>query len=331
MDQEKLVLASLSAAADKHKNSSVASEFTLSKSFEALWPVSMEKQAADSMSVTSADQEKLLLLNKNTELRRVNKELMKLNDEWDQMYRNTTVELQHRLETLEVENTTLKDLNDKLLLKVDNQQSAKDYYGQALMLELKKNQELQDYVKVMEGRVPQPLLQKDTVGASVPDALSSSSPTSCVSRAPFSSEGQPQARATGCDCHREVLQLKEQLEAMRCQTEIYEAEFKMEHNVHNYTKQDNQRLRRKREEMRQKVDLMQEQLKVYEDDFQRERSDKQMLQRLLLKKTAAKGEPVLVHRCNNGSQTQGGDNWTHTASRKQHHPLCPKHPNRGQN
>ncbi|XP_077588494.1 uncharacterized protein LOC144207118 isoform X2 [Stigmatopora nigra] len=291
----------------------------------------MEKQSADSMSVTSVDQEKLLLLNKNTELRRVNKELMKLNDEWDQMYRKTTVELQHRLEALEVENAILKDLNDKLLLKVDSQQSAKNYYQQALMLELKKNQELQDYVKVMEGRVLKPLVQKDTVRASVPDALSSSCPTSCVSRALSSSMGHPQGKATGCDCHREVVQLKEQLEAMRCQTEIYEAEYEMEHNVHNYTKEDNQRLRKNWEEMRQKVDLMQEQLKVYEDDFQRERSDKKMLQRLLLKKNAAKGEPVLVHRCNNGSQTQGGDNWTQTASRKKHHPLCPKHPNTGQN
>lgn len=36
---------------------------------------SMEQQVTDSMSITSADQEKLLLLNKNTELRRVNKEV----------------------------------------------------------------------------------------------------------------------------------------------------------------------------------------------------------------------------------------------------------------
>ncbi|XP_057705435.1 TNFAIP3-interacting protein 3 [Corythoichthys intestinalis] len=327
MDQEKLVLTSLSAA-DKHKDSSVTSEINLAKSSEALWSPSMEQQATDSMSVTSADQEKLLLLNKNTELRRVNKELMKLNDEWDQMYRNTTVGLQHRLEALEVENATLKELNSKLLLKVDNQQSAKDYYEQALMLQLKKNQELQEYVKLLEGRMLEPLVQKDTVRTTVPDPSSPTSPASCVSRPPSSSEVQLLAKPTSCDCHQEVVELKEQLEALRCQTEIYEAEYQMEHNIHKYTKEDNQRLRKKREEMRQQVDLLQEQLKVYEDDFRRERSDKQMLQRLLLKKTSGKKEPVLVHRCNNGTQPQGGDKRTQTASRKQHHPLCPKHPNR---
>lgn len=71
------------------------------------------------------------------------------------------------------------------------------------------------------------------------------------------------------------------------------------------------------------------QLKVYEDDFRRERSDKQMLQRLLLKKTPQSKDPVLVHRCNNEQQPPGGDKRTQSGEkRKQHHPLCPKHPNR---
>lgn len=71
------------------------------------------------------------------------------------------------------------------------------------------------------------------------------------------------------------------------------------------------------------------QLKVYEDDFRRERSDKQMLQRLLLKKTPQNKDPVLVHRCNNEQQPPGGDKRTQSGEkRKQHHPLCPKHPNR---
>ncbi|XP_077387896.1 uncharacterized protein LOC144025567 isoform X2 [Festucalex cinctus] len=317
MDQEKPALTSLSVA-DKRKDSS---EIDLAKSSEASWsPPSMEQHVSDSMSVTSADQEKLLLLNKNTELRRVNKELMKLNEEWDQMYRNTTLSLQHRLEGLEVENATLKELNGKLLLKVENQQSAKDYYEQALMLELKKNQELQEYVRLLEHRDH----RKDKVRATVPGFSSSSSPMSSSSL-----DVNQQAKRPNCDSHQEVLDLKEQLEALKCQTEIYEAEYQTEHNKHKHTLQDNQRLRKKREEMRQQVDLLQEQLKVYEDDFRRERSDKQMLQRLLLKKTAPAKDPVLVHRCNNRSQPQGGDKRPQTDARKQHHPLCPKHQNRG--
>lgn len=72
------------------------------------------------------------------------------------------------------------------------------------------------------------------------------------------------------------------------------------------------------------------QIKVYEDDFRRERSDKQMLQRLLLKKTPQITDPVLIHRCNNEQRPADGDKRTQRedrpqAQKKRHHPLCPKH------
>lgn len=64
------------------------------------------------------------------------------------------------------------------------------------------------------------------------------------------------------------------------------------------------------------------QLKVYEDDFRRERSDKQMLQRLLLKKTTPNKDPVLLHRCNNERQPLGGGKRTQSGEkREQRHPL----------
>lgn len=44
------------------------------------------------------------------------------------------------------------------------------------------------------------------------------------------------------------------------QTEIYEAEYQTEHNDHKHTLQENRRLRKKREEMRQQVALLQEQV-----------------------------------------------------------------------
>lgn len=44
------------------------------------------------------------------------------------------------------------------------------------------------------------------------------------------------------------------------QTEIYEAEYQTEHNDHKHTQQENRRLRKKREEMRQQVALLQEQV-----------------------------------------------------------------------
>ncbi|KAI3351863.1 hypothetical protein L3Q82_020693, partial [Scortum barcoo] len=315
----------------------------------------------ESMTVTSTDQEKLLLLNKNTELRRVNKELMKLNDDWDQVYRSATLGLQHRMEALELENTAIKQLNSRLLLKVEHQQCAKEYYEHALMQELKKNQELQEYIRLLENRMHHQ--DKDCTPAkqgsfsamirghvsgptSNPPGGTDLSPSHVFGYNPASSffptsssaeagwQGKSQSRSTTLeamgDSQQDVQDLKEQLEALRCQqTQIYEAEYQTEHNDHKHTQQENRRLRKKREEMRQQVALLQEQLKIYEDDFRRERSDKQMLQRLLLKKTPPNKEPVLIHRCNNEQQPPGGDKRTQSGEkRKQHHPLCPKHPNR---
>lgn len=316
----------------------------------------------ESLTVTSTDQEKLLLLNKNTELRRVNKELMRLNEDWDQVYRSATQSLQQRLESLELENNAIKQLNSRLLLKVEHQQSAKEYYEQALMHELKKNQELQEYIRLMESRMhhPERDLQADKQGSfsvgvfspgsappshpavgpdlsrsrvSAYNTSSSSSSSSFFAASPSSEAGwQGKSRSSSNtlgDSQQDVQELKEQLDALRCQTEIYEAEFQTEHNDHKHTLQENRRLRKKREEMRQQVALLQEQLKVYEDDFRRERSDKQMLQRLLLQKSPQNKDPVLIHRCNNEHRLLGGDKRTQSGEkRKQHHPLCPKHPSR---
>ncbi|KAK6299267.1 hypothetical protein J4Q44_G00307770 [Coregonus suidteri] len=338
----------------------------------------------DSMSVTSADQEKLLLLNRNTELRRVNKELMKLNEDWDHVYRSTTLSLQQRVETLEQENNTVKQLNNTLLLKVDHEQNKREYYEHTLMQELKKNQQLHEYVRLLENRLhhtdttrdwtmgtqtsmstvthlPETTPISDAPGGptlspslnhrTIPGLSSSSSSSSHGPPSHLFSSSTPDrgARSGGrissgpyraledpADPQKEVQELKEQLEALRCQTVIYEADYQTEHKDHKHTQQENQRLRRKREEMRQQMALLQEQLKVYEDDFRKERSDKQVLQRLLMKKSPALvKQPVLVHRCNNEQQPAGGDRERRkreeqrgahpSTAQPDHHPLCPKH------
>ncbi|XP_034400000.1 uncharacterized protein si:ch211-153b23.7 isoform X2 [Cyclopterus lumpus] len=382
MDGDALSLSSVSSlsssgATGTQKDTSPKNDSSLhqsqqdQKSTEVLWtedvsPVggsrllSTEEQVTlitESMTITSTDQEKLLLLNKNTELRRVNKELMKLNEDWDQVYRRATLGLQHRLEVLELETTAVKQLNGSLLLKVEHLQRAKEYYEQALMQELKKNQELYEYIGLMENRIHHPdrdgtpakqgsfsavIRGPVTEPASNPSDLSpshvfgynpSSSPSTASSSPGAGRQGKSQSRSSPLgalgDSQGEVQDLKEQLEALHCQTQIYEAEYQTEHTDHKHTLQENRRLKKKREETRQQVALMQEQLKVYEDDFRRERSDKQMLQRLLMKKTPPNKDPVLIHRCNNEQQPPGGDKRTQSGEkRKQHHPLCQKHTNR---
>ncbi|KAL4648848.1 TNFAIP3-interacting protein 3-like [Arapaima gigas] len=289
----------------------------------------------ESMPVTSADEEKLLLLNRNTELRRINKELMRLNVEWDHIYRSTTAGLQQRISTLEQEGTTLKHLNSRLLLKVEHEQNKREYYEQTLLQELKKNQQLQEYVRLLENRLHNNDTHRDWTGVAL-NGLEVAQPPEVGSppeasqwRYQDSGHSSPQLPASPpaanrwsrnqankgipwreptveSDTEKEMRNLKEQLEALRCQTEIYEADYKTEHKDRERMLQENKKLRRKESEMRQQMALLQEQLKVYEDDFRKERSDKQVLQRLLMKKTAP-SEPVLIHRCNNDQEVPAAD------------------------
>ncbi|KAJ8282070.1 hypothetical protein COCON_G00045890 [Conger conger] len=288
----------------------------------------------ESMSITSADEEKLLLLNRNTELRRLNKELMKLNEDWDHIYRSTTVSLEQRLVATEEESTTLKQINHRLLLKVEHEQSKREYYEQTLLQELKKNQHLQEYVRLLEARLHHTSTDRDwPVGALNGLEVARPPEVAVVSEPPRGQcqgaiccpplLGMPPAvstrksrtqtnrsepcRASDVDgvTVKEVQEMKEQLEALRCQTRIYEADYKTEHKDRQRMVLENKKLRRKEGEMRQQMALLQEQLKVYEDDFRKERSDKQVLQRLLMKK-APHNDPILIHRCNNDHDRPAG-------------------------
>ncbi|XP_042625726.1 TNFAIP3-interacting protein 1-like [Cyprinus carpio] len=296
----------------------------------------------ESMSITSSDEEKLQLLNKNTELRRLNKELMKLNEEWDHIYHSTSVGLQQRVAALEEESRALKQLNSRLLLKVEHEQNKREYYEQTLMQELKKNQHLQEYVRLLESRLHQTDLQQWTRGSQTPDISGSSDSQLVQSSSKLSLDVQstpalPPSLGTKSslrlasmrfemqsDPVTEVRDLKEQLEALRCQTQIYEADYKTEQKDHERMLQENKRLRRREADMRQQMALLQEQLKVYEDDFQKERSDKRILQRLLMKKSPAEKDPVLVHRCNNEQDRPRSDKRKPREEQRGGY-VCPKH------
>ncbi|XP_054852795.1 TNFAIP3-interacting protein 1-like [Eublepharis macularius] len=95
---------------------------------------------------------------------------------------------------------------------------------------------------------------------------------------------------------KEVTDLRDHLEALKCQTEIYEADYRTEQKDWQHIKAENAKLRQKEEEMKQQVALLEEQVKIFEDDFWKERSDKQVLQRLLKRKPDAK-KSVLPHHC----------------------------------
>ncbi|XP_074863879.1 uncharacterized protein LOC142020141 [Carettochelys insculpta] len=305
---------------------------------------------SESMTVTSADEEKLMLLNKNTELRRINKELMKLNQEWDQIYHNTTLGLKQNMGTLQQEVAILKQQTERLSMKLEHEQNKREYYEQTLIQELKKNQHLQEYVRQLEGRQNQGREKRASAGAeglaslpwedaadarlSLPRKSSKENHLKkhedATQRAPGSEAHKARKcqhlaqRSNSVDAVKEVTDLKDQLEALKCQTEIYEADFRTEHKDRERIEAENEKLRKKEEEMRQQMVLLQEQLKIFEDDFRKERSDKQLLQRLLKSKTSTK-EPILVHRCNTHERPAAPASPANSTSSTPKRGNCSKH------
>uniref|UniRef100_H3B8U5 Si:ch211-153b23.7 n=1 Tax=Latimeria chalumnae TaxID=7897 RepID=H3B8U5_LATCH len=263
---------------------------------------------SESMTVTSADEEKVLLLNKNTDLRRLNKELVKLNQEWDQIYHTTTMGLQQKVGSLQQEVLDLKQQGDRLSRKLEHEQNKREYYEQTLLQELKKNQHLQEYVRHLEAKLYSNGEREVSQTVTVPKVRATFSFRSFS--ASQIKKNRDQTDFPDLNKHKlridlgtkgsekEVKELKDQLEALKCQTKIYEADYKTEHKDRERIKAENEKLRKKTEDMRQQMLLLQEQLKIYEDDFRKERSDKQVLQRLLKSKSNPK-DPILVHRCNN--------------------------------
>uniref|UniRef100_A0A8C8RHA6 TNFAIP3 interacting protein 3 n=1 Tax=Pelusios castaneus TaxID=367368 RepID=A0A8C8RHA6_9SAUR len=304
---------------------------------------------SESMTVTSADEEKLLLLNKNTELRRINKELMKLNQEWDQIYHTTTLGLQQKVGALQQEVGILKQQTERLSMKLEHEQSKREYYEQTFIQELRKNQHLQEYVRQLEGRQhhsKKRTLASSEVLATVPwegfvdapfllprkslEANSHKKHDEASQKVQGSEIYKPrkckhlaQTNASS-DPEKEVTDLKDQLEALKCQTEIYEADYRTEHKDRERIKAENEKLRKKEEEMRQQMALLQEQLKIFEDDFRKERSDKQLLQRLLKIKANPK-EPILVHRCNSQERLPAPTSSAHSTSATPKRGTCSKH------
>ncbi|KAG8431828.1 hypothetical protein GDO86_019803 [Hymenochirus boettgeri] len=309
----------------------------------------------ESMSVTASDEEKLQLLNKNTDLRRLNAELLKLNQQWDEIYRNTTLGLQHTARSLQGEVQSLRQHIDKLSIKLEQEQHKREFYENSLLQEMKRNQKLQECVRQLENTVHfKGFSQKgfnndvDISGEArgqsdlaIPSTNFFTAPPVSYKRSQAKTEermGRPGKNheyprsvltkitrgnqySHGLDISetdQDVNQLKDQLKALRCQTEIYAADYKTEHTDRERIKAENNKLRQKETEMRELMLILQEQLKIYEDDFRKERSDKQLLQRLLKTSNSAR-EPALVHRCNNVTLPKGapiGSNESSISSRR---------------
>ncbi|XP_020651512.3 uncharacterized protein LOC110080171 isoform X1 [Pogona vitticeps] len=284
---------------------------------------------SDNTTVTSADEEKVLLLNRNTELRQRNKELLELSRVWHATYHSTRAGLERQVAALHEDVAALRAQACKLSAQLDHEQSRREYYENTLFQELKHSQVMQEYVRQLEGqqlcsqRPPPP---ESGAGDLLPWEEPAAPPQCLPHRRWLKGKGmKPQSPApltvpgsentggrerlpctqhsisTHSDGRDEVSALKDQLEALKYQTEIYKAKYRMEQEDRLRVKAENLQLQKEEEELRQWMALLEEQLRIFEDDFRKERSDKQVLQRLLKRNAGAQG-PVLPPR----SRTPGG-------------------------
>ncbi|KAL8180714.1 UNVERIFIED_CONTAM: hypothetical protein K2H54_031705 [Gekko kuhli] len=297
---------------------------------------------SENMTVTSADEEKVLLLNRNTELRRINKELMKLNQDWDYIYHSTSLGLRHKVGALQEEVAALKLQAQSLSAKLEHEQNKREYYEQTLFHELKRSQALQEYVRHLEGRqfprphkqaapesqvsaplpyedfsAPQHILPTKSLKESIPNQCHTPAPAACGCKPKEHRCLVPQSVDGIAAAEKEVTDLKDHLEALKCQTEIYETDYRIEQKDRQRIKAENAKLKQKEEEMRQQMALLEEQLKIFEDDFRKERSDKQVLQRLLKRKPEAKKSAPL-HHCK--GQEKASNSSCSCSHSKNHHP-----------
>ncbi|XP_069604710.1 TNFAIP3-interacting protein 3-like isoform X2 [Ranitomeya imitator] len=287
----------------------------------------------ESMSVTASDEEKLQLLNKNTELRKLNAELMKLNQKWDEIYRNTTERMHYTARILQDEVQILRQHSEKLSVKLEHEQNKREYYETSLVQEMKRNQKLQENVRHLEVMLHYSALsrsgargtKKETIQSDLPPAIfpavmAQQNYTGYSDHSSDNGEQVSKRCLTTCQDHKlpnktlrcqqhkredksvtteqDIIQLKEQLQTLKCQTEIYAADYKTEHVDRECVKTENTKLKKKEKEMKEQMLILKEQLKVYEDDFRKERCDKQILQRLLKCRSISR-DPILIHRCNN--------------------------------
>ncbi|XP_029463324.1 uncharacterized protein LOC115094422 isoform X3 [Rhinatrema bivittatum] len=262
----------------------------------------------------------------------VHSQLLKLNQEWDRIYHATSQGLQQEVGALQQEVVSLQKQMERLSIKLEHEQEKREYSEQTLLQELRKNQHLQEFIRHLESKLHRRSSSERRIPANTEGQRRSSQSEDIVDRqhlhhglscsempvqaweeagkvtrcskpakTRFSKPQQEPSQALQLESpvqEKAITELKEQLQALKCQTEIFKADYKSEHQDRQRITAENEHLRKKEEDMRQQMLLLQEQLKIYEDDFRKERSDKQVLQRLLKSKSNPK-DPLLVHRCNN--------------------------------
>ncbi|XP_031801105.1 uncharacterized protein LOC100913372 [Sarcophilus harrisii] len=240
---------------------------------------------------TSANEEKLFLLNKTTELRRLNhnggsmKEmgsprslsslqmskkpllLLKLNLDWDQIYRMYTLQMQQKVNALKMEVAGLNKCTERLIRKLEHEENKKEYYKRILLQEYQKNQKLLEHMRQLESKLYQKKERRIVVNF-LEDYDTFSTP---LTRKGLKDKGQ---KIVYCGHRLDVPSLEKE-------TAMFEADPLIQYKDGEWMKAENENLCKKEKEIRQQISILQEELKMFEDDLWKEHCDRQVSQQLL--------------------------------------------------
>ncbi|XP_051825186.1 uncharacterized protein LOC127543202 [Antechinus flavipes] len=179
----------------------------------------------------------------------------------------STLQMQQKVNALKMEVAGLKKCIEHLIRKIEHEQNKKEYYKQTLLQECQKNQKLQEYVRQLESKLYQKNERRTLVNY-LEDYDTFSTP---MTRKGLKNKGQ---KIVYCKHLLDVPNLEKE-------TAMFEADPLTQYKDWEWIKAENESLRKKEEEMRQQMSILQEELKTFEDDFWKEHCDKQVSQQLL--------------------------------------------------
>ncbi|XP_074059703.1 uncharacterized protein LOC141500438 isoform X2 [Macrotis lagotis] len=188
----------------------------------------------------SFHEEKIPLLKTTTELRKLNKELMKLNQEWEHIYHTATMQMHQKMSSLQMQVVSLKQRAECLTIKLDHEQNKKEYYEQALLQELRKNQHLQEYVKYLENKMYQNTEKRTLLnfleGYGTPPVLLTRKNLKDSAQLRYKLGSAKGPMPVGCQhqldtpiVDKEMTDLIDQLESLNLQIKNLEDDFRKEH------------------------------------------------------------------------------------------------------
>ncbi|XP_070544858.1 TNFAIP3-interacting protein 1-like isoform X2 [Ptychodera flava] len=245
---------------------------------------------------TEAEMEKLKM--RISQLEGQNKEILKVNQQWDAHYKGMKASMEDHIRKLEQQ---LQDKNsenfrlrsghsasfdeqrqkdvDRMLLdarkRVEVEESARESAMEELQFEKQRSGTLNNRVGVLERQVTQLLQLKTGMESEIKR----------LNKALAEMPPQPRTRQPNQPPINTTDEMRSHIEALQAQVSVYKEDFENERRDRERLASIIDELKNDKDAMKAERDTYEQQAKWYEEDFRREQEDKERLQRMLNRRT----------------------------------------------